>query len=274
MRDSAIGRTSDALARRVRKGPLLIAIDEAHILATDAGRALLNAVQRLRRKKLPLMLLLVGTPDLPRRLNSMNASFWGRSAKLRIRLLNPDAATDAIRIPFEAAGRSIAADAMEQMVLESHGYPFFLQMWGKLLWRATQADGRPASRDDVDRVRPSFIEVRNEYYIDRYEELDRVELAFVAARLSEAFIETTERTRPAVNEVIRKALEHQGRESDKHSVMTARERLCDLGYIWSVVHESRLYYEPGIPSLMRFVALNEGLDIGMEPPGPLDNGAL
>ena len=268
LREAAVSRIRASLARRVRKQPLLIAVDEAHTLGVEVGRTLLNEVQRLRRTGLPVMVLLAGTPDLPHRLNGMGASFWGRSAKLRIGLLKPDAAAEAIQVPFEAAKRSIAADALEQVVHESHGYPFFLQLWGKLLWPLAPANGRPVTRDDVERTRPRFNEARDEYYIDRCQELRKAGLAYVAARLSESFVESRRRRPTDVEEAVRSALQAEDRASNRRSVMDACERLHDLGYIWSVIHDSREYVEPGIPSLMRFVARSEGLDPVIERSAP------
>ena len=105
----------------------------------------LHVVQRLRRKQLPVILVLAGTPDLPRHLNSLDESFWDRSRILPLGLLKPEAAADAIRIPMETEGRSISPEALGQVAAESHGYPFFLQLWGGLLWGEVWDSGRPAS---------------------------------------------------------------------------------------------------------------------------------
>ena len=122
---------SAVLSRRARKRGLVVAVDEAHTLAIGVGRALLNAVQQSLTDQAPVMLLLAGTPGLPRHLNSMDASFWGRSETVPLGLLRPVAAADAIRIPMEAEGRSISTEALAQVVEESHGYPYFLQLWGR-----------------------------------------------------------------------------------------------------------------------------------------------
>ena len=123
---------------------------------------------------------------------------------------------------------------------------------------------RPASRDDVDRVRPHFARTRDQYCFQRYLELDCAKLAFVATKLSTAYLDTNRLTRRQANKAIGSALECQGRGSDRDSVMIVRDRLHDLGYILSVIEESRHYYVSGIPSLMRFVARCEGIDVSME----------
>ena len=264
MSDPEPGRLSDVLARRARRRGLVLAIDEAHTLAIGVGQQVLHAVQRLRSEGVPVMLLLAGTPDLPVHLSEMDASFWGRSRKLALGLLAPDAAADAIRVPLEAEGRSIADKALAQVVAESHGYPYFLQLWGDLLWDAMSETARPASLDDVERVRPLFKTERNTYYRDRYVELERAELDGVAANLSLAFADASKRTSREVNEVIRLALASEGRGWERTSVIAVRDRLHDLGYIWSGGGESRLTFQPGIPSLMRFVARCRDIDLPSE----------
>lgn len=261
-RDSPSGLLSDALARRARRRALVVAVDEAHMLAIDAGRALLNAFQRSQSDQVPVMLLLAGTPDLSRRLNSMGASFWGRSTILPLGLLDSDAAADAIRIPMEAEGRTISSEAIAQVVEECHGYPYFEQLWGRLLWTETSDAARPASLGDVDRVRPRFENARNLYYQTRYAELKRARLAIVAAKLSLAFSAIDRLTDLEVDEAIGLALESQGRASNTESVKAACERLHDLGYIWSEGGESRPYIRPGIPSPMQYMARSRGMDVG------------
>ena len=186
-RDSAEGRIGYALARRARRRGLVIEIDEMHTLPIEVGQDTLHVVQRMRYEELPVMLLLAGTTDLPRHLNSMEASFWDRSKILSWGLLRSEAATDAIRIPMEAGGRAISADALTQVVEESHGYPYFLQLWGEMLWAEVSGSSHPISLEAVRRARPRFETARNLYRQNRHAELRRARLAFVAATLASAF---------------------------------------------------------------------------------------
>ena len=261
-RDPAVGRIGDALERRARRRGLVLAIDEAHTLAVDVGQDLLHAMQLLVGEQVPVMLLLAGTPDLPRQLGKMNSSFWGRSEILPLGLLEPDAAADAIRIPLEAVGRCITDEALARVVAESHGYPYFLQLWGELLWKEIREPNLPASLHDVDRARSSFERRRGIYYSDRHAELERAKLEYVAAKLAPAFAGTDKLPHHEVNEAIRAALEFEGRASDEDAVLLARNRLHDLGYIWSAGGTAGPSFRPGIPSLMQYMAKGRGIDLG------------
>ena len=251
-------RTAAVIERRARKKPLLVAVDEAHTLTVKMGRALLSAGQRMQRSGIPAMLLLAGTPDLPRHLNSMHVSFWDRSKRLPIGRLEPVAAGDAIRIPLEDGGRSVAVDALAEAVRESHGYPFFLQLWGELLWDGCPEPSIAISCSDIDRLRPQFWRERNLFYADRYDELDRADLLPVAEGVATEFADKERLTRQQLKRVVRSSLEGEGIASDPRSVTNAIGRLRDLGYVWLVGQESVAYFEPGIPSLMTYVEQNRG----------------
>ncbi len=263
-RDSPAGSISNTLARRARRRALVIAVDEAHTLAVEVGRALLQGVQQARSDGVPVMLLLVGRPELSRHLSQMEVSSCDRNKMIPLGRLSSKAAAEAIRIPTEAEGYGISPEALAQVATEGHGYPLFVQMWGRSLWNA-RADGtRPMSLDDVDRARPRFEAARDRYYGDRFSELKRAKLPLVAAKLSLAFIDNDKLTDLEVDEPIRESLHSEGGGSDRDSVMAARERLQDLGYIWSAVDESRPSYQPGIPGLMQYVAQRGNLNADSE----------
>ncbi len=250
----------EMLERRVRRGPLLLTIDEAHEMDGELGQELLNTAQLLLGDRLPLMLILAGTPDLPRRLSAMGASFWSRSRRLPIGRLRPDAAADAVRIPMEQHGRAIEADALEQVVSESQGYPYFLQVWGRVLWEGCPDRSASLTLADVKRLRPVFAAERGLYYDERYEELKRADLVEVAHRLAGLFQASKRRLPGAVEEAVKAWLQASDRPADGDDIQAVCDQLRDLGYIWLVVEGEVRYYEPGIPSLMAYVSRNQQLD--------------
>lgn len=119
----------EALRARARKGPLLLLIDEAHTLDLHVGRALLNAGQQIGRA-LPFLLVLAGTPILRARLNAMNATFWNRAERRPVGRLDGPATAAAVRNPLRSEGIDVDEDALAHVVRDSHGYPYFVQLWG------------------------------------------------------------------------------------------------------------------------------------------------
>ena len=244
------------LARRARKRPTLLAVDAAHMLHSGPGQTLLNEVQNLRGRGFPVMLILAGTPDLPQCLRSLGASVWVRSERLRIGRLELGRAADAVRIPFREHGRSIEEEALKRLVTESHGYPYFLQLWGDLLWKGCPDPAMTVSLADLDRVRPKFQFKRNLLYPELYAELREAELVSIAAGVAAEFASSERVPAERIRTAIQTTLRQEGRASDGKAVLKAGRMLRHLGYIWPVMHQGMDCCEPGIPSLMRFVSRN------------------
>ncbi len=241
------------LRRRARLRPLLLALDEAHKMDPELGLELLNAVQDVQGENRPVMLLLAGTPDLPRHLNTIGASFWDRSEKLPIGRLGPQDSANAVRIPLEEGGRSIDADALDAVVRTSHGYPYFLQLWGRALWDGCPAASEPISLDAIQRAQPRFQWARNLFYVERYRELQEAELLTAAGGVAAAFAGSEWATAQQISKALQESLDREGLAGGRESVNESQRLLCDLGYIWLVDRQSQPGYEPGIPSLMRYV---------------------
>ena len=147
---------AEILAGRARTRPLVVLLDEAHRLDPGLGESLLNAAQKVG-VRLPLLLVLAGTPDLEDSLARMGASFWNRARRISVSRLDAESAADAIRIPLESAGVGIEPEALSRILAASHGYPFFLQVWGELVWACVaEASPRVVTVETVEAARPDF----------------------------------------------------------------------------------------------------------------------
>ena len=254
LRRSGGSAATRALAKLARRSPTVLLIDEAHTLDTGIGARLLFGSQAVALEGEPLLLSLAGTPDLPRHLRKMQTPFWERSAIFPLQRLDQDASSEAIRIPLEDSGKEITPDALECVVAESDGYPFFLQLWGKVLWDEARHTSRPLGISDVDRARPEFRSTRNQFYSQRYRELDDSGLLGPAVALAEAYEGVESLDSSKVNEVLESAIKAEGRTAAPETLREVREALHDLGYIWSPKLVRGDPYVSGIPSLMSFVS--------------------
>ena len=248
------GTLQRTLFNSAKKQPLVLLIDEAHTLDTGVGAKLLQAAQNLHATGSALLLIFAATPDLQHNLQRIQATFWERSTVLPLMRLDPAASADAIRIPFESANRRITSQALAQVVDASHGYPFFLQLWGRVLWDGGENPDRTIGIEDVSRARPRFEESRDMFYGIRYQELERRGLLAPAAALASAYEETDGLASAQIDVVLKRTLEAEGRLSSRDSVAEVRTSLHDLGYIWSPGGIKANFYFRGIPSLMSFVA--------------------
>jgi len=128
---------------------LALFIDELQYVAEDELAALITALHRAAQRRLPVVLVGAGLPQLRGRM--------GRAKSYAERLfdfpevgpLPSDAARVAIAKPAAAEGVEIDDNALERIVDATHGYPYFLQEWGKHAWDT--ADASPITVDDVER---------------------------------------------------------------------------------------------------------------------------
>lgn len=241
------------LQRQSRKAPLAILIDEAHTLDIAVGRSLLAATQRLRGLGAPLLLVLAGTPGLLDHLGTMGATFWERNRILPFDRLKDQDARSAIRVPFEEAGWTISSEVLQQAASASHGYPFFLQIWGKALWGPDESHPSTVTESDVERARTEFESRRNLLYRLRWDELRRMGLLNIAAALAEAYGDKPALSGSCITEILEESLRQEGRPCDAASVTATCSSLVSIGYIWDPRSEAAETYKRGIPSLMDFV---------------------
>ena len=242
-------RLAEALEARAKAKPLLILLDEAHTLKPEVGQWLLNAAQAAGSES-PFLLVLAGTPDLRARLSEMEASFWSRARELPLGRLDEAAATEAIRRPLAEDGIAVEEEALARMVRESHGYPFFVQLWGQAVWRRVRrsaAEARPVTTAIVEEAAGEFEAERNDYYIDRFDELDRQGWLGAAREVALAFRERTRLPHTG----FRMAIRRSAPAGDRAAELEAAADLEHLGFVWKT--RGTPSWEPGIPSLMDYI---------------------
>lgn len=139
-----------------RSAGLLLAIDEVQYLKGEELGALISAIHRTTQLSLPVTLVGAGLPQLP--------GLAGEAKSYAERLfdfpligsLDDEDARGAIAIPAEERGAGFTDGALDLVLAESQGYPYFLQEWGYHVWN--DAAGSPIDEDDVRSVRPLVLD--------------------------------------------------------------------------------------------------------------------
>lgn len=125
-------RTGEA-AKAAGKAWTLLIDEVQYLSASDLG-ALIVALHKISQKGLPVLFFGAGLPQV--------AALSGDAKSYAERLfhypavgpLNQLDASVAIRQPIEDEGESITDDALGEIVLQTKGYPYFLQEWGYQCW--------------------------------------------------------------------------------------------------------------------------------------------
>ena len=152
-------------AQAAGKGWALL-IDELQYLSEKELAALIVAIHRVNQLRLPIIFFGAGLPQI--------AALSGDAKSYAERLfdyppigaLTPAAARLAIRQPIEEEEESIDEDALDLIVQQTEGYPYFLQEWGFQSWNAadtspiTVEDVRTASLNATERLDNGFFRVR------------------------------------------------------------------------------------------------------------------
>lgn len=240
-------RLAKALEARARSRPFVLLFDEAHLVEPEVGRLLLNAAQVAGRRA-PFLLVLAGTPDLRSRLSRVGASFWSRSKQIPLGRLNDAATAEAIRVSLEREGIEVEDAALARIVEASHGYPYFVQVWGSAVWEEIHEamdEDRRLDANIVDAATAAFEADRHTYYLDRYEEL-RARSLLPARAVAAAFAAAETITDPELDGAL-----DQAATTDGPPRAELEETLRHLGYIWR--SGGVPLWEPGIPSLMDFI---------------------
>ena len=159
---------------------LALFIDELQYVEEDQLAALITALHRVSQRRLPVVLVGAGLPQLRGRM--------GRAKSYAERLfdfpevgpLPPDAAKSAILKPAQREGVEVTAEALDLIVAETHGYPYFVQEWGKHAWDA--ADASPIGADDVAAASASAVAALDEsFFRVRFDRLTPVEKRYLRA---------------------------------------------------------------------------------------------
>jgi hypothetical protein len=162
---------------------LIIFIDELQYVPEDQLAALVTALHRCAQRRLPVVLVGAGLPQLRGRMGRAKSYAERLFDFPEIGPLDRVEAGIAISKPAKDQGVDVARDALDGIFRHTQGYPYFLQEWGKHAWDAaarspiTAEDVEQASRLAVAALDKSFFRVR----FDRLTPAERRYLRAMAA---------------------------------------------------------------------------------------------
>jgi AAA ATPase-like protein len=145
---------------------LVMFIDELQYVEEDQLAALISALHRCSQLKLPVGVVGAGLPQLVGRAGNAKSYAERLFDYPEIGALPKQAARQALVKPASDLSVVFATDAVERIVNDTRGYPYFLQEWGKHTWEVasgspiTEADVEAASVQAVAALDASFFRVR------------------------------------------------------------------------------------------------------------------
>ena len=123
-------------AARAASTALVVFIDEMQYVEEDQIAALITALHRTAQRSVPVMVVGAGLPQLRGRMGKAKSYAERLFDFPEIGALPEDAARIAIAKPVRDEGANITDEALDLIISETRGYPYFLQEWGKHSWDA------------------------------------------------------------------------------------------------------------------------------------------
>lgn len=159
---------------------LVMFVDELQYVAEEELAALITALHRTAQRSLPVVLVGAGLPQLPGKMGRAKSYAERLFDFPQIGPLPRDAAQLAITKPALDQAVVVEEDALDRIIQETRGYPYFLQEWGKHAWDA--ADASPITLEDVERATASAVAALDEsFFRVRFDRLTQLEKKYLRA---------------------------------------------------------------------------------------------
>ena len=161
----ALLEVSGAAAKKAGTA-LVMFVDELQYVDEEQLASLITALHRSAQRSLPVVLVGAGLPQLPGKMGRAKSYAERLFDFPQIGPLSVEAARLAIRKPAAEQGINVNEDALDQIIKETRGYPYFLQEWGKHSWDVamsspiTLADVKEATTSAIAALDDSFFRVR------------------------------------------------------------------------------------------------------------------
>ncbi len=248
----ALFETVGAAAAAARTA-LVLFIDELQYVEEVQLEALITALHRCAQQRLPITVVGAGLPQL--------RGNMGRAKSYAERLfdfpligpLGSAAARRAIAKPAADQGVEFEEAAVELIVSETRGYPYFLQEWGKHAWDVANAS--PITVKDVALASDTAVAALDEsFFRVRFDRLNPSERRYLRAMAQLG--PGPHRSGDVARELDRKVT----------SLATIRNQLIVKGMVWSPDHGDTAFTVPLFDEFMHRIM--PGDDWKHDRPGP------
>ena len=168
------------LAAREAETALALFVDELQYVEEEELAALIISLYRTSQRRLPVVMVGAGLPQLRARTDRAKSYAERLFDFPEIGPLTAAAARTAIARPADDEGVAIDEDALERIVEETRGYPYFLQEWGKHSWDV--AERSPIGIADIERASVSALAALDEgFFRVRFDRLTTSEKRYLRA---------------------------------------------------------------------------------------------
>ncbi len=217
---------------------LVLFVDELQYVEEEQLAALITALHRGAQRKLPVVLVGAGLPQLRGQMGRAKSYAERLFDFPEIGPLDKADASSAIVKPLQEQGVEIQPTALRRIVEQTHGYPYFLQEWGKHAWDT--AAQSPITRVDIEHAEKSTIAALDEsFFRVRFDRLTPLEKRYLRAM---AELGPGPHRSGDITEVLHRRVTELG---------PTRNQLIAKGMVWSPNHGDTAFTVPLFDEFMR-----------------------
>lgn len=149
-----------------RETAIVLFIDELQYVEEKELAALITALHSANQERLPITMIAAGLPQLLGQTGRAKSYAERLFEFVAIDKLDHQSAVDALCVPAEKEGVTFESAAIKEIFDRTHGYPYFLQEWGKHSWDVastspiTGHDAEAATERALADLDASFFRVR------------------------------------------------------------------------------------------------------------------
>ena len=218
-------------AAKEKKTAVVFFIDELQYVAGDEFASLITALHRCAQAALPIVLIGAGLPQLVGRAGRAKSYAERMFEFPEIGPLDDEDARKALVAPARERLVRYEDGALDEILLQTQAYPYFLQEWGKHCWHC--ADASPITRDDaVSATELAIAELDASFFRVRFDRLTPIERKYLRAM---AELDPGSRRSGDIARVLNKEVQ---------SVAPTRATLIGKGMIYSPSHGDNSFTVP------------------------------
>ena len=159
---------------------IVIAIDDLQYVPEEQLAALITALHRVSQKQLPVTMVAAGLPQLLGQMGRAKSYAERLFEFIPVDKLDDTSAKNALCKPAIQENAAYNDDAIQEILRQTQGYPYFLQEWGKHSWNI--AERSPITKQDAVRATDSALaELDLSFFRVRFDRLTPAEKRYVRA---------------------------------------------------------------------------------------------
>lgn len=226
-------------AARERQTAVVLFIDELQYVEEAQLAALISALHRCAQLQLPVTLIGAGLPQLIGQMGKAKSYAERLFEFVPIGALTDKQARSALTEPAGRAGVAFDDDALQDILAQTKGYPYFLQEWGKHSWNC--AAQSPITRADVRDCATvqAIVELDQSFFRVRLDRLTPAERRYMRAM---AELGRGPHRSGDIAHVLGKEV---------RTVAPVRSKLIDKGMIYSPAHGDTAFTVPLFDEYMK-----------------------